>query len=589
MGALLGGAAIGLAGAALSFAFMPSPKAGGFNSGSGVRDVRDSPTAFIEGARNSANQWGRVPDVLGRHRMVPYYGAAPYTALVGKDQYLHMLFAWTPGRADLSDFRIGNTALTDFEDAEVEIKDGQPGTGDDVTIYYRDAVEETLAIKLNQPDSFHRRTTATEADLISVDLTWQQGLVRFDDLGARQERTVTLLLRYKLVSVSTWTAPVFDADTVPNWWYTVFPGAHTEINIRGKQTSALRHGFRWPTPVRGQYDVEIRRMSADTTSDKIFDVVHWTALRRFIRRDPIIFPTNLTRTGLRIRASDQLNRVVDTFSGVAHRKAVDWDPEAGDWLFRATSNPAAMFRWVLQGASNARPVPDSQIDFPRLQDWSEECHNRHFECNMIVDYPSSVREVLQIICGTGRASLDNIDGRWCPVMDRPRAVAVQHFTPRNSRGFRAQKIWLDKPHAIRVRFNDKAHNWRAGERVVYADGRGPSNSTKFEQSDLTGVTSGQLATHLVQHQLRAADLQPEIVGDGGRLRAPGREPRRPGPGDPRRAPGRAGQRAGHGPDPGRRRTDHGPDHRRGGRPWWRASPTASPSGRSPTGPSPRGW
>ena len=38
---------------------------------------RESPTLFIQGARNSTRPFGRVPMVLGRHRMVPPLGANP--------------------------------------------------------------------------------------------------------------------------------------------------------------------------------------------------------------------------------------------------------------------------------------------------------------------------------------------------------------------------------------------------------------------------------------------------------------------------------------------------------------------------------
>ena len=51
---------------------------------------------------------------------------------------------------------------------------------------------------------------------------------------------------------------------------------------------------------------------------------------------------------------------------------------------------------------------------------------------------------------------------------------MQQFTPRNSTGFAATKIFTDLPHALRVRFINPAANWQQDEVVVCDDGYSPT-------------------------------------------------------------------------------------------------------------------
>ena len=95
--------------------------------------------------------------------------------------------------------------------------------------------------------------------------------------------------------------------------------------------------------------------------------------------------------------------------------------------------------------------------------------------------------------------------------DRRGAGRSRSSTSRRAtrKGFRAEKVFPDRAHAWRVRFNDRDHDWRAAERIVYAPGFDAGNATKFEQHDFVGVTNANQAIHLATHQLRSQVLQPE--------------------------------------------------------------------------------
>ena len=282
-----------------------------------------------------------------------------------------------------------------------------------------------------------------------------------------------------------------------------FPGVKTT----GKRSSAIRKSELLEPETRGQYDVRLRRVTANTNDSRILDQVIWTALRTITKRDPVNM-TGLAMTALRIKATDQLNGVVDTLNGVVHSVVLDRD--GGAWKAGATSNPAALFREVLQGPANARPLADSRIDLAGLEAWYDKCAAEGREFNMVIDFQSSVLETLADIAAAGRASPAVRDGKWGVVIDEPQSVPVQHFTPRNSSGFSGEKAFPEMPHAFRVRFVNRDKNWLQDEMLVYDDGFDATNATKFEGLELPGITDPDQVWKDARFHIAVARLRPEV-------------------------------------------------------------------------------
>ena len=102
------------------------------------------------GARNQMAPFEPIPVVLGKHRVTPFYGALPYTEDVGDDQYLRALFIVGYGPLDITDIRIGETPITEFEDVEYEVKEGY-ASDTAQTLYPRQVIEEAVSITLEGP------------------------------------------------------------------------------------------------------------------------------------------------------------------------------------------------------------------------------------------------------------------------------------------------------------------------------------------------------------------------------------------------------------------------------------------------------
>ena len=76
--------------------------------------------------------------------------------------------------------------------------------------------------------------------------------------------------------------------------------------------------------------------------------------RTFSDQDPVALATPLAKTAVQILATDQLNGSLDEVNGIVESEVMDWD--GTNWTDAYTSNPASLFRHVLQGPGRANPV-----------------------------------------------------------------------------------------------------------------------------------------------------------------------------------------------------------------------------------------
>ncbi|KKN90080.1 hypothetical protein LCGC14_0231930 [marine sediment metagenome] len=649
-GAIVGGM-VSMAGNLLinAIAPPPMPKMRSMTTGR-ISSERDSPTLFIQGARNQFHPFGVIPRVLGKHLMVPPYGARPFTETVGDDQYVRMIFCYGYGPITIEDRRIGETTISAFEEVEREFRRGfktsqitdqgnwaagvqktfstgdvntatdvitvtshgyndddevfflssevpedlpaplvegkpyyassttthtlklvtavedpvlteidlsdvgtgthtitksdsvsypsSPDFGDKYTVttpgrvdgvdyitgdviifndtaadsssdswdkngdqplklYTDDVYEESLSILLTQASGWSLRTTQASTDDISIDITFYRGLVQFSGAGSKGDQTVELEIESSLTGVGDWKKHevTYDDD-----------GEEISYSVTARQTNAVRRSIHWRVDTQGQYDVRIRRTTADTEDTKIFDEMTWSALRSITDQDPINM-SGIALEAVRIKATDQLRGVVDQWNAIVQSIILDWTGSA--WVLAPTSNPASCYREVLQGSANGKPVADSRMDLSNLQDWHDYCATNGFEFNMVRDFVSTVHETLMDIAAVGRSAKSVIDGKWGVITDQVQSTSVQHFTPRNSWGYEGTRNYYDLPHAFRVRFINRDKRWREDSRIVYDDGYDSDSATEFEELELSGITDSDHVWKDGRYHIASIRLRPD--------------------------------------------------------------------------------
>lgn len=230
----------------------------------------------------------------------------------------------------------------------------------------------------------------------------------------------------------------------------------------------------------------------------------------------------IAKTAFSIQATDQVNGQIDGINALVQTWCLDWNGTV--WAPAATSNPASLFRYVLQSAANPQRILDSEIstklDLAQLELWHDFCDQVRtdpvtgktykYEFNDVVAAPRSVLEVLRDICAAGKASPALINGKWTVVIDEPKSTIVQHFSPHNSWGFESTKVLPKFPDAIKVQYNDEEFDYQQREIIIPYAGKTVETSELFETIQLPGVTNQSLVRDHARWHMAQTKLRPEI-------------------------------------------------------------------------------
>ena len=466
----------------------------------------------IRGSRNRTNTSGSIPLILGRHFIAPDNGALPFTSIdSAEDQYLHQLFVVGPNdlNVETATFKIGDTPLSYYQGVtHAVIQNGS------FPSWFNEVVRETSIgrqIKKLDPDGNPGDvvvTTASNCYKVGVDIVFSQGLLRFNDQGHRVAVSVSIAAEYRTAGTGGWNHLGY------------FQGG--SYRITGSEARTRRFQITATMPSAGQWDIRLRRLTADSTETRVMDDVAWASLKSYSHMPPVApsVASKLTLVALKVRASDQLQGVIDQFNLIAQTRIPDyngWGTGTGAWPVRNTTNPASLYLYVLRGTSvTNRPLADNRIDWAAFEAWHQFCASHSYQCNAVIVGGKTRNELLQAIAQTGRALPAKRDGKHTIILDVERPAPIQHFSPRNSRSFVGRKTFAATPHALRAQFINAAYGFQPDERVVYAPGYsasgggGTTPATRIQTVDMWGVTSADQVYRTVQYMIAVTALRPEI-------------------------------------------------------------------------------
>lgn len=281
--------------------------------------------------------------------------------------------------------------------------------------------------------------------------------------------------------------------------------------ITAATSATIRRSYRLKLPSSGTWDVRVKRITADhdPVTDKIYDEIYWTSLRSINSARLSVTMEGLTLVEVRVRASEQFNGTLDDFTVLATTICKDYDEVSDTWIERVSSNPASLFRFLLQGPFNKRPLADAKIDLDTLAIWHEYCTGQGFAFNLYCDYQTALFEMLVNVAASGRSSPTYQDGKYSTITDKEQTTICQHFTPRTSWGFSSSKIFYTPPHAFRITMADETQDYATEEAFVYDDGYDANNATLFEEMKLIGCTNYHDAWKQGRFHLAQLRLRPE--------------------------------------------------------------------------------
>jgi hypothetical protein len=223
----------------------------------------------------------------------------------------------------------------------------------------------------------------------------------------------------------------------------------------------------------------------------------------------------IAKTALSILSNKNLNGNLEGINALVTSVCRDYDPVLETWdNLQPTNNPASLFLHILTHPANAYRITTEneaqQINFEELAIWWEYCTVNAFSYNNIITATTSVLDLLKDIAAAGRASPTVIDGKWSVIIDKPRSIITQYFTPHNSWGFEGSKALPRQPHAFRINFRNQAKAYQDDSIIVPNIGYSIATAQIIEEITIPGITDSVAAKKHAQWHLAQIRLRPEV-------------------------------------------------------------------------------
>lgn len=500
-----------------------------------------SPTYSISGGQNRQRQYESMPVLMGQHRMFFDMGSKPFTEYHGEDQYLYQIFHRGLSTSSFSDYQIGNNDLSNYQDWSWNYQD-QYGKIES----FPGNVDSAQGTALEAASGWVIRTTSNNTYRIGLDL--EATMYYANNAGGLDTTSVQLRVQYREVGSSTWVDPSvitvtgtgfvsgqyesyqqWVASGYNDWvwtegeegWnqsYTWIDTSHYETRTRyvtgsgnivivSGNTQAPRRATLFIDVPTGQYEVRIIRDTPDSTDARLANKTNWSTIRSYQTDSGNYYGQD--RVGLTIRASEQLNGIVQQLSAYGSAKANYWNGSA--FVFGETNNPAHWYMDFALGRKNQQGklmygigLSQSQIDFDGLHLWAQFCDTEGLTFNAVLDGSQTAADILSAISRCGFGSPTWASGKLGVVWDQRNASAVAAFGMSNiiKGSFTVTYITENLAEEIIVRYINPNKDWQQDE--VRVNVPNIDNPLRSSTVDLFGCTSqtmaGKFANYLAAQQ-----------------------------------------------------------------------------------------
>lgn len=178
-----------------------------------------------------------------------------------------------------------------------------------------------------------------------------------------------------------------------------------------------------------------------------------------------------------------------------------WDGSAWGSSYEPTANPAALYREVLLGPLNARPVDAAMVNDESLGEAYEDCEARGYVANGILQ-SVSVEQALQAIAAAA-FGVPRQEETWDIMLERDTSsqAPVQILSPRIVRNMTIERAFTPLPHALRAEFLNEQNDYRPDELFVYRAGYDASNATLYNAINYAMFTDPALVAARAQFDM----------------------------------------------------------------------------------------
>lgn len=357
-----------------------------------VDNRQQDPVHSISGARNQLRLYEPYPLLFGRAQITPDLLSKPYTWYEGNDQFLGLLLSAGINVGRIEALYNGDTPLSNYEGVQV------------YHAGYSQMPEQTIPLYSNAD-------TIDGAEL-TKDKAWVQRTTSADTVR------IQINLEYVLGGTGTSGKSYYVSETVEAQYR---PAGTTNWQPLASQTfRSDRFDVRRATlardVARGQYDVRVRMLGQGNYDGKNTQKndFQWTQLTS-VQADDADY-TGIARSGVRIKATGQLNGTPDELRGVAFAAPIpEWSGTA--WVTKESSNPGAQCLAYARGIwagpllLAGMALADAQIDIESWKAFSLHCAANGYTYDFYVKEARSHTDVLAPIARAGFGEITWAGGR----------------------------------------------------------------------------------------------------------------------------------------------------------------------------------
>jgi len=446
-----------------------------------------SPTYSLSGGQNRARPYEPMPTVMGTHRLFLDYASRPYTEYQGTDQYLIQIFNLGLGNISAADYKIGTTPLTSYTDYEL-----YPSDTNGKLSNFPGNVDSIAGGVLLAANDFLERTSSIDTYTLGIDL--EAVLFAAQDDGSLAETDVVMAIQYRVSGTANYVdaqpSEVRVVGDSAEYVVETFP----RLRIKGATQKPNRVTVFIEGLTPNTYDVKITRFTDEAQNVRESKQLNWSILRSYQLDGSDYKGQN--RLGMIIRASEQLNGVVQQLSAEVTAQATYWNGSA--WVTGETSNPAHWFMHFARGVYNSDGklmygigLTDSQIDLPSLTSWASFCATEGLTFNAVIDTNVTAAEVLTMLGTVGFGSPSWASGKLGVIFDSRSASPVMAFGMSNiiRDSFEVAYISENLAEEIVIRFSNPDKDYEQDEVRTLAPGVvTPSRTSAI---DLFGCTNAK--------------------------------------------------------------------------------------------------
>ena len=409
------------------------------------------PQYSLTAGQNLASQYGALKLVLGTHRMFPDLAAEPYVRFIDNDQYLYQIFDFGIGNLTVTDIKIEDTPIANYNPTTNRLVLSSPRTIGEIQ---PDSSTETIGVELTIKETAEAalpawvtRTISAGPNILELDFTGTVYTVNQRD-GSFGSRTAVIRVEHKKTTETSWTG--------------------MNINVTGDDSTVVRKTFSISIEIGSSYNLRVRSTTTKPDSNTGSVRLGWNALRTFTP-DSYNTYAGRNRYALVLKATGQLSGSVRNLNVTVSQKVPVWENNA--WSApKATSNPAWILRAFAQGWKINRVtvagagLPLRRIDddsIKRLGVWCDN-HNPPLRYNAIIDGTQKAHDVLTDIARAARARLTWASGKLGVAFEDSAATVAGSVTPGNivAGTFQVNYVSGDRADEVGVSYIEPDLDWQ---------------------------------------------------------------------------------------------------------------------------------